>query len=107
MAVDFQRLTLYYVQDVRGFLYIWAFLLPECMSIYLEITGLPPEELPFYFPDLEKLANKIIFGSDWPAVTNIAGSIDVIRSLPFHDDTKGNIPGIKAPRVLGLAASRD
>jgi len=62
--------------------------------VYLEITGLLPKKLPFYFPDLEKLADTIIFGSDWPAITSIAGNIVAIRSLPFTDETKDKILGL-------------
>ncbi|EFK09369.1 amidohydrolase family protein [delta proteobacterium NaphS2] len=103
VAVDFPELTLIMAHSGRGFWYDRAFSLARMHAhIYLEITGLPPKKLPLYFPDLEKLADKVIFGSDWPAVTNIAGNIAAIRSLPFADETKEKILGLNAAQVLGL-----
>jgi predicted TIM-barrel fold metal-dependent hydrolase len=103
VAVDFPALRLIMAHSGRGFWYDRAFLLARMHEhVYMEITGLPPKKLPFYFPDLEKLADKIIFGSDWPAITNIAGNIADIRSLPFADETKEKMLGLNAARILGL-----
>ncbi|MFB0536488.1 MAG: amidohydrolase family protein, partial [Anaerolineae bacterium] len=71
--------------------------------VYMEITGLPPQKLLVYFPELEKLADKVIFGSDWPAVTDIAANIAAIRRLPLAEETKDKILGGNAARLLGLS----
>ena len=68
----------------------------------MEITGLPPLKLPAYFPNLERNADKIIFGSDWPALTNIKGNIAAIRSLSLSEESKAKILGGNAARLLRL-----
>jgi len=37
-------------------------------NVYMEIAGLPPRRLLTYFPDLERVSDKVLFGSDWPSV---------------------------------------
>jgi predicted TIM-barrel fold metal-dependent hydrolase len=55
-----------------------------------------------YFPELERAADKIIFGSDWPGLTDIRGNIETIRNLPLKEETKVKILGKNAARILGL-----
>ena len=103
VAVDFPRLTIIMAHSGRGFWYDRAFFLARLHEhVYMEITGLPPQKLLVYFPDLEKLADKVIFGSDWPAVTDIAGNIAIIRRLPLAEETKEKILGGNAARLLGV-----
>ncbi|EFK09320.1 amidohydrolase family protein [delta proteobacterium NaphS2] len=103
VAADFPALTLIMAHSGRGFWYDRAFHLARTHEhVHMEITGLPPKKLPIYFPDLEKLANKVIFGSDWPAIANIADNIAAIRSLPYTDETKEKMLGLNAARILGL-----
>jgi predicted TIM-barrel fold metal-dependent hydrolase len=72
----------------------------------MDITGLPPQNLLKYFPDLERNADKIIFGSDWPGIIDIRKNIDAILELPVSKDTKERILGKNAARLLGLKATR-
>jgi predicted TIM-barrel fold metal-dependent hydrolase len=103
VAVDFPRLTIIMAHGGRGFWYDRAFFLTRLHKhVHIEITGLPPQNLLIYFPELEKVADKIIFGSDWPAVTDIAANIASIRSLPLADEAKDMILGGNAARLLGL-----
>ena len=68
----------------------------------MEITGLPPLKLPVYFPSLERNADKIILGPDWPALTDIKGNITAVRSLSLSEESKAKILGGNAARVLRL-----
>jgi predicted TIM-barrel fold metal-dependent hydrolase len=105
VVVDFPELTIIMAHSGRGFWYDTAFFLAKLhANLYMEISGLPPRKLPTYFPNLERNADKIIFGSDWPALTDIKGNISAIRRLPLREDTKAKILGGTAARVLGLAA---
>lgn len=104
VVVDFPELTIIMAHSGRGFWYDAAFFLAQLHpNIYMEITGLPPVRLPTYFPNLERNAAKIIFGSDWPAVTDIKGNIAAIRSLAIREESKKAILGGNAARVLGLS----
>jgi len=94
VAIDFPRLTIIMAHSGRGFWYDKAFFLARLHSnVYMEITGLPPKKLSLLFPDLEKIQDKVIFGSDWPAITDIAANIAAIRGLPYPKETKDKILG--------------
>ncbi|MDQ7794767.1 MAG: amidohydrolase family protein [bacterium] len=101
VAVDFPRLTILLVHGGRGFWYDRAFFLARLHpNVYLEIAGLPPRKLLVYYPELERLAGKVVFGSDWPGVPDIRGNLEAIRSLPLAPDTVAAILGGNAARIL-------
>jgi predicted TIM-barrel fold metal-dependent hydrolase len=101
VAVDFPELSLIQAHGGRGFWYDRAFFLTRLhRNVYLDVAGLPPHKLLEYFPELEKNADKIIFGSDWPGLRSIGQNIGAIRSLPLADDIKAKILGGNAARLL-------
>lgn len=103
VAVDFPNLNILLVHSGRGFWYEQAFSLARIHeNVYMEISGLPPSRLLSYFPDFERNADKIIFGSDWPGLTSIAKNIAGIRQLPISEEAKDKILGINAARILKL-----
>ena len=103
VAVDFPRLNIIMAHSGRGFWYEQAFSLAKLHDhIYMEISGLPSRNLLTYFPALEKLEDKVIFGSDWPAITDVAENITAIRGLPISQAAKNKILGLNAKRLLGL-----
>jgi len=103
VAVDFPDLTLIQVHSGRGFWYASAFFLAQLHPhTYMEIAGLPPQNLLKYFPDLEKNANKILFGSDWPGVPGIKKNIEALRALPLKEETQRKILGENAAKILKI-----
>jgi len=103
VAVDFPALKLVMVHSGRGLWYNTAFFLARLHeNVYLEVAGLPPQKLLDYFPELERNADKIIFGSDWPGVVSIKANIDIINSLPIKAETKEKILGGNAARLLSI-----
>lgn len=104
VAVDFPDLPVIQVHSGRGFWYRRAFFLARLhRNVYMEIAGLPPQKLLEYFPELEKNADRIVFGTDWPGLRSIKANIDAIRSLPISEETKAKILGENAARLLGGA----
>lgn len=104
VAVDFPELKILLVHGGRGFWYDRAaFLTRLHANVYLEISGLPPSKLLTYFPDLERLAEKTIYGSDWPGMPFMAKNLAGIRALPISDAAKTSILGGTAARILGLS----
>lgn len=102
VANDFPDLPLLLVHGGRGFWYDRAFFLARLHpNVYVEIAGLPPGRLLDYFPELERIADKVIFGSDWPGV-NIKENIAQVRALPLGEHAKEQILGGNAARLLGL-----
>lgn len=103
VAVDFPDLPLLMCHCGRPFWYEQAFGLARLhRNLYMEISGLPPQKLLTYFPELERVADKVVFGSDWPGVSRIAANIEAIRALPLSPVTKEKILGLNAARLLRL-----
>lgn len=104
VAVDFPQLNILLVHGGRGCWYQEAFTLAKLHSnVYIEIAGLPPERLLNYFPELEKIPEKFIFGSDWPGVPGIKQNIEDFLSLPIAADSKEKILYSNAAKLLSLA----
>ena len=87
LAVDFPDLKIIMAHSGRGFWYDKCFSLSRLhQNVYMDITGLPPQNLLSYFPDLEKNSEKVVFGSDWPTLpTGIGKNIEAIKSLPLSE----------------------
>ena len=87
----------------RGFWYDACFFLSRLhANVYMEITGLPPRNLLTYFPNLEQNADKILFGTDWPASPGFTYSINGINQLDLKPETKAKILGENAAKLLGI-----
>jgi predicted TIM-barrel fold metal-dependent hydrolase len=69
------------------------FLLRRHPNVYLDISGIPPKALLKYFPRLEEIANKTVFGTDWPSpgVTDIKKNLDAVRALPLSAEIQNQI----------------
>jgi len=106
VAVDFPRLKLLMVHSGRGFWYDRAYFLAKMhKNLFLEIAGLPPHNLLKYFPELGRIAHKVIYGSDWPGVADLAENLEAVRRLPLTPDQKHLILGRNALRLLNMPES--
>jgi hypothetical protein len=70
---DFPDLVVVLAHGGRGWWYDQAaFLALMKPNVWLEVSGLPPHRLPDYFgKSLRRLADKMVFGTDWPGVPSI------------------------------------
>ena len=61
------------------------FLLRRHRNVHLEVSGMPPSKLLEYFPRLEEIADKALWGTDWPSpgVKDLLGNLDQFRQLPL------------------------
>jgi len=102
VAVDFPDLKIVMAHSGRGFWYDICFGLARLhKNLYMDITGLPPQNLLNYFPELERIAEKVVFGSDWPTMpTSIAENVTAIKSLPLKDGTIEAILYKNAHKIL-------
>ena len=94
VAVDFPKLKILLAHGGRP---LWMqtafFLVRRHSNVYLDISGIPPKMLLQYFPRLEEIAGKTLFGTDWPGpgVPEIARNLEAFRSLPLSEATKQQI----------------
>jgi uncharacterized protein len=75
-------------------------------NVWLDLAGLPPKRLPGYYAgfDLENLARKWIFGTDWPGVPGVARNARAVAALGLPGDTLAAVLAGSAARVYpGLA----
>ena len=80
------------------------FLLRRHPNVYCDISSVPPKSIPQYYPWLERVADKAMFGSDWPGpgIRDIGDNIQQFLQLNFSDEIKRKILRENAVRVFGL-----
>ena len=94
VAVDFPRLKILLAHGGRP---LWMdtafFLVRRHRNVFLDISGIPPKTLLKYFPRLEEIAHKTLFGTDWPGpgVPEIEKNLAEFRALPLSESTKEQI----------------
>jgi predicted TIM-barrel fold metal-dependent hydrolase len=87
VAIDFPDLVLLMAHSGRPLWYDHAFWMArQHENVYLEVSGLPAKNLLKYFPRLETLAHKFVYGSDWPGNPYIGRNIEAINNLPIDLD---------------------
>ncbi len=102
VAVDFPDLTIVMAHGGRP---LWMetcfFLLRRHPNVFMDISGIPPRSLLDYFPRLAEVADKTLFGTDWPGpgVPGVRGNIEAFRALPLPDDAKRAILSGTAEKV--------
>ena len=94
VAADFPDLRIIMAHGGRP---LWCdtafFLLRRHENLYLDISGIPPNRLLEWFPRLEEIASKVVFGSDWPGpgIPGIREEIDAFRALSLSESAKDKI----------------
>jgi predicted TIM-barrel fold metal-dependent hydrolase len=103
LMVDFPNLNVVMAHSGRGFWYEEAFFLSKLhRNLYMEISGLPVKKLLQLFPEMERNADKIVFGSDWYASPGAGQMLKDFRELPISEEVKDKILGMNAARLLKL-----
>ena len=94
VAVDFPKLKILLAHGGRP---LWMqtafFLVRRHPNVYLDISGIPPRTLLKYFPRVEEIASKTLFGTDWPGpgVPDIKRNLNEFRALPLNEEVKQQI----------------
>ena len=84
VAIDFPDLRVLMAHGGRPFWMEEAFfVLRRHPNVHLELSGIPPNRLLEYFPRLAELADKTLWGTDWPSpgVKDLRQNLDQFRSL--------------------------
>ena len=94
VAVDFPKMKILLAHGGRP---LWMntafFLLRWHPNVFLDVSGIPPQALLQYFPRLEEIAQKTLFGTDWPGpgVPEIKKNLDDFRALPLPEEIEQQI----------------
>jgi predicted TIM-barrel fold metal-dependent hydrolase len=78
------------------------FLVRRHPNMYMDISGIPPQKLLEYFPRIEDIADKVLWGTDWPGpgVPEIQGNIEKFAALPIRKEVQRKILYDNAARLF-------
>jgi len=103
VAIDFPNLVIILAHGGRP---LWMneafFLVRRHPNMYMDVSGIPPKKLMESFPRLEEIADKVLWGTDWPGpgVPAIRGNIEAFRGLPISSEAKQKILYDNAARLF-------
>ena len=94
VAIDYPDLTILLAHGGRP---LWMdeafFVLRRHKNVHLELSGIPPKRLLEYFPRLPEIADRVVWGTDWPSpgVKDLGENLDQFLALPLPDELKAQI----------------
>jgi predicted TIM-barrel fold metal-dependent hydrolase len=103
VSVDFPDLVVILAHGGRP---LWMneafFLVRRHPNMYMDISGIPPQRLMESFPRIEEIADKVLFGTDWPGpgVPGVRGNIEKFRALPISPQAQQKILYDNAARLF-------
>jgi len=103
VGVDFPDLPVILAHGGRP---LWtdaaAFVVRRHKNFMMDISGIPPQNLLKYFPRLEQLADKVLWGSDWPGpgVPGMGSNLKQFCQLPLSAEAKQKILYDNAARLF-------
>ena len=103
ISIDYPNLVVILAHGGRP---LWMeeafFLVRRHKNMHMDISGIPPQKLLEYFPRIEEIADKVLWGTDWPGpgVPEIRGNIEKFNALPIRDDVKRKILYDNAARLF-------
>ena len=103
VAVEFPKLKIVLAHAGRPLHGDTAFFLARRHpNVQLDISGIPPKSLPRYVPRLSEIADKVLWGTDWPApgVTSLRKNIDEFRALGYGDAVERKVLWENAARLF-------
>jgi uncharacterized protein len=104
VAIDFPRLKIILAHAGRPLYGETAFfLLRRHPNVYADISGIPPRSLLRFFPRLRDVADKVLWGTDWPSpgVVSPKRNVEEFRALGLGEDVETKVLRENAGRVFG------
>jgi predicted TIM-barrel fold metal-dependent hydrolase len=108
VAIDFPKLRIILAHAGRPLYGETAFFLARRhANVNIEVSGIPPKSLLRYFPRVEEIASKVLWGTDWPSpgVTSIRKNIEDFRSLGLGLEVERKVLWENAVRMFWSAAA--
>lgn len=106
VGVDFPELVVILAHLGRP---LWPeasfFLLRRHPNFWGDVSGIPPKGLLRYFPRLEAVADKLLWGTDWPGpmVPGMRSNLDDFLGLDLSEDVKRKLLQDNPDRLFGRA----
>jgi uncharacterized protein len=103
VAVDFPDLTIVIAHGGRP---LWMeqafFLVRRFPRVYMDVSSIPPKAILRYFPRLAEVADKVLYGSDWPApgVLSMGKNLEDFRALGLPADALAKMLHANAAKVF-------
>ena len=94
VAIDFPKLKIVLAHAGRPLHGETAFFLARRhANVQLDISGIPPKSLPRYVPRLADIADKVLWGTDWPApgVTSLRKNVDEFLALGYGEEVERKV----------------
>jgi predicted TIM-barrel fold metal-dependent hydrolase len=104
VAVDFPRLKIVIAHGGRPLWMDQAFFLVRRFSnVWMDVSSIPPKSILQYFPRLREIADKVLYGSDWPSpgVKSMAANLLAFRGLDLPTDAFTKILETNPALVFG------
>jgi uncharacterized protein len=78
------------------------FLVRRHKNMYMDVSSIPPQKLLEYFPRIEEIADKILWGTDWPSpgVSKMKINAEKFDALSISDAAKRKILYDNAARLF-------
>jgi predicted TIM-barrel fold metal-dependent hydrolase len=103
VAIDFPRLKIILAHAGRPLYGETAlFLIRRHRNVHVDLSGIPPKALPRYFPRLAEVADKVVWGTDWPSpgIVSPKKNVDEFRALGFAEDVQRKILYDNAAKIF-------
>ncbi|HEV3485032.1 MAG TPA: amidohydrolase family protein [Vicinamibacterales bacterium] len=103
VAIDFPNLRIILAHAGRPLYGETAFFLARRHpNVSIDLSGIPPKSIPRYFPRVAQLADKVLWGTDWPSpgVASLRRNIDEFRSLQLGEELERKVLWENAARLF-------
>src|SRR5437764_8619689 len=103
VAIDFPKLTIILAHAGRPLYGETAtFLARRHANVYIDLSGIPPKSLLRYIPRLASLADKALWGTDWPSpgVVSPRKNVEEVRGLGLPEEAQRKILRGNADRLF-------
>lgn len=103
IGVDYPELVVILAHGGRP---LWMneafFLLRRHANFHMDISSIPARRLLEYFPRIEEIADKVLFGTDWPGfgMNDLRTGIEAFRALPISAEAQRKILYDNAARLF-------
>jgi len=104
VAIDFPKLNIILAHAGRPLYGETAFFLARRHpNVNLDLSGIPPKALLRFLPRVADIADKVLWGTDWPSpgVVSMKKNVEAFRALGFNETVQQKILWDNAAKLFG------